>query len=78
VRILMFRVCGSCRSSKRASRAHNAMDFRVGAVYASVWDESGILLTPFHNMALMSPQTDSDDVDPNTKVFRQAVRELAQ
>jgi len=34
------------------------------------------LLTPFHNMALMSPQTESGDVDQHTKVFREAVREL--
>ena len=36
----------------------------------------GILFTPFHNMALMSPQTEKDDVDRHTKVFREAVREL--
>jgi glutamate-1-semialdehyde 2,1-aminomutase len=36
----------------------------------------GILLTPFHNMALMSPQTDTDDVDQHTRVFREAVKEL--
>ena len=36
----------------------------------------GILLTPFHNMALMSPQTEADDVDRHTKVFRDAVKEL--
>jgi glutamate-1-semialdehyde 2,1-aminomutase len=36
----------------------------------------GILLTPFHNMALMSPQTEKADVDHHSKVFRDAVREL--
>ena len=36
----------------------------------------GILLTPFHNMALMSPQTEKEDVDLHSKVFRDAVREL--
>jgi glutamate-1-semialdehyde 2,1-aminomutase len=38
----------------------------------------GILLTPFHNMALMSPATREGDVDRHTGVFREAVLELAQ
>ncbi len=37
----------------------------------------GILLTPFHNMALMSPVTTEADVDLHTEVFREAVLELA-
>jgi glutamate-1-semialdehyde 2,1-aminomutase len=36
----------------------------------------GILLTPFHNMALMSPATEAEDVDLHSKVFREAVRDL--
>jgi glutamate-1-semialdehyde 2,1-aminomutase len=36
----------------------------------------GILMTPFHNMALMSPATTADDVDSHTEVFGQAVDEL--
>ena len=36
----------------------------------------GILLTPFHNMALMSPATTEADVDRHTEVFSQAVHEL--
>ncbi len=36
----------------------------------------GVLITPFHNMALMSPQTTDDDVDRHTEAFRAAVREL--
>ena len=37
----------------------------------------GILLTPFHNMALMSPDTTEADVDLHTQVFDEAARELA-
>jgi glutamate-1-semialdehyde 2,1-aminomutase len=37
----------------------------------------GILLTPFHNMALMSPATTEADVDRHTEVFREAAAELA-
>jgi glutamate-1-semialdehyde 2,1-aminomutase len=36
----------------------------------------GILMTPFHNMALMSPATTEADVDRHTKVFGLAVAEL--
>jgi glutamate-1-semialdehyde 2,1-aminomutase len=36
----------------------------------------GILLTPFHNMALMSPSTATEDVDHHSRVFREAVKEL--
>jgi glutamate-1-semialdehyde 2,1-aminomutase len=36
----------------------------------------GVLLTPFHNMALMSPATTSADVDAHTEVFRGAVDDL--
>ena len=37
----------------------------------------GILLTPFHNMALMSPATTEADVDLHTKVFEEAAGLLA-
>ncbi|CAG1011605.1 glutamate-1-semialdehyde 2,1-aminomutase [Anaerolineales bacterium] len=36
----------------------------------------GILMTPFHNMALISPETTKEDVDYHTKVFRDAVQSL--
>ena len=36
----------------------------------------GILMTPFHNMALMSPATSSQDVDAHTAHFREAVESL--
>jgi len=36
----------------------------------------GILMTPFHNMALISPETTQADVDYHTKVFREAVVSL--
>ena len=35
-----------------------------------------VLLTPFHNMALMSPATTSEDVDRHTAVFAEAAGEL--
>ncbi len=36
----------------------------------------GILMTPFHNMALMSPATRREDVDGHTEAFAGAVRDL--
>ncbi len=36
----------------------------------------GILLTPFHNMALMSPATSEADVDRHHQVFDEAIGEL--
>ena len=36
----------------------------------------GILLTPFHNMALISPEITQEDVDYHTRVFREAVNSL--
>ena len=37
----------------------------------------GVLLTPFHNMALMCPDTTENDVDLHTKIFSEAASELA-
>jgi glutamate-1-semialdehyde 2,1-aminomutase len=36
----------------------------------------GVLLTPFHNMALMCPATTETDVDLHTRIFAEAVGEL--
>jgi glutamate-1-semialdehyde 2,1-aminomutase len=37
----------------------------------------GVLITPFHNMALMSPATSEADVDRHSELFAAAVDELA-
>jgi glutamate-1-semialdehyde 2,1-aminomutase len=36
----------------------------------------GVLLTPFHNMALMCPATTAADVDLHTRIFGEAVSEM--
>ena len=36
----------------------------------------GVLITPFHNMALMCPATTEADVDRHTAVFAEAVEAL--
>src|ERR1700730_8110763 len=58
------------------AQAHGALDFELERVMHLYAMNRGILLTPFHNMALMSPQTDPSDVDQHTRVFREAVKEL--
>jgi glutamate-1-semialdehyde 2,1-aminomutase len=58
------------------SQAHDAMDFELERFMHLYAMNRGILLTPFHNMALMSPATEKDDVDQHTRVFREALKEL--
>ena len=36
----------------------------------------GVLLTPFHNMALMSPQTTAEDVERHHAIFNEALHEV--
>ena len=62
---------------KNGTEAHDAMDFELERFMHLYAMNRGILLTPFHNMALMSPATTPEDVDYHSKVFREAVRELA-
>ncbi len=62
--------------AKNGQQAHDVMDFELERFMHLYAMNRGILLTPFHNMALMSPQTEASDIDQHTKVFRQCVREL--
>jgi len=62
---------------RNGSEAHAAGDFALERYLHLHALNRGILLTPFHNMALMSPATTEADVDLHTTVFREAVLELA-
>ena len=62
---------------KNGGQAHDAMDFELERFMHLYAMNRGVLLTPFHNMALLSPQTDSDDVNRHTQIFREAVKELS-
>jgi len=66
----------SAERPKNGQQAHDAMDFELERFMHLYAMNHGILLTPFHNMALMSPQTEAADVDVHTRVFRECVREL--
>jgi glutamate-1-semialdehyde aminotransferase len=72
----------------RAEYAFRASPPRTGAEAAAAADPQlehflhlyalnrGVLLTPFHNMALMSPATSEADVDRHSALFAEAIGEL--
>lgn len=61
---------------RNGGEAAAAMDFDLERFMHLYALNRGILLTPFHNMALMSPATTASDVDRHTEVFASALREL--
>jgi glutamate-1-semialdehyde 2,1-aminomutase len=61
---------------RNGSQAHHAMDFELERFMHLYAMNRGILLTPFHNMALMSPATTQEHVDRHTRVFREALTAL--
>jgi glutamate-1-semialdehyde 2,1-aminomutase len=58
--------------SESAAAADTELDDYLHAYLAN----RGVLITPFHNMALMSPATTDDDVDRHTEAFTEAVKAL--
>jgi glutamate-1-semialdehyde 2,1-aminomutase len=62
---------------RTGAEAHDASNFELERYMHLFALNRGILLTPFHNMALMCPATTEADVDLHTEVFREAVTELA-
>jgi glutamate-1-semialdehyde 2,1-aminomutase len=61
---------------KNGGEAYAAIDHELDRYMHLFALNRGILMTPFHNMALISPDTTQADVDYHTKVFRDAVRSL--
>jgi glutamate-1-semialdehyde aminotransferase len=61
---------------KDGAEAANADDFELQQYLHLHALNRGILLTPFHNMALMSPATTAADVAAHTAHFREAVASL--
>jgi glutamate-1-semialdehyde 2,1-aminomutase len=62
------------RTGSEAAQGQDHLLDRLIHLYAL---NRGVLLTPFHNMALMSPATSEADVDRHTEVFAEAAAELA-
>jgi glutamate-1-semialdehyde 2,1-aminomutase len=69
-----YRFCPTApRSGNESAAAHDAELDEYMHLYTINRD---VLMTPFHNMALMCPETSAADVDRHTEVFTQAVEEL--
>jgi glutamate-1-semialdehyde aminotransferase len=61
---------------RNGTALHDAMDPELER-FLHLWAMNrGVLMTPFHNMALMSPATTEADVDRHTEVFGQAMEAL--
>ena len=61
---------------RNGSEAHAATDPELERYFHLHAMNRGVLITPFHNMALMSPVTQQADVDRHTEVFAEAVGDL--
>jgi glutamate-1-semialdehyde 2,1-aminomutase len=61
------------RNGGEAAAAHDPQLARFTHLFAL---NRGVLLTPFHNMALMSPATTVDDVERHTEVFAETAAAL--
>jgi glutamate-1-semialdehyde 2,1-aminomutase len=65
-----------CPPPRTGAEAAAAMDDELEAFFHLWTLNRGLLLTPFHNMALFSPHHTPDDVDRHTEVFGEAVETL--
>jgi glutamate-1-semialdehyde 2,1-aminomutase len=59
------------------TQAHAAADPELERFLHLYALNRGVLITPFHNMALMSPETRAEDVDLHSRLFAEAVGTLA-
>ncbi|MBN8866624.1 MAG: aspartate aminotransferase family protein [Solirubrobacterales bacterium] len=62
--------------ARNGTQAHDASDPELERFLHLHALNRGVLITPFHNMALMSPATSAADVDRHTEVFAEAVGDL--
>lgn len=62
------------RTGSESAAAHDDLLEEYLHLYMS---NRGVLMTPFHNMALMCPDTSASDVDLHTTLFREAVRGIS-
>jgi glutamate-1-semialdehyde 2,1-aminomutase len=61
---------------RNGGEANEAVDSELDRYMHLYSLNRGILMTPFHNMALIAPDSTEDDVNYHTKVFRDAVISL--
>ncbi len=62
--------------ARNGTEAHDASDPELERYLHLHALNRGVMITPFHNMALMSPSTTEADVDRHTEVFGEAVADL--
>ncbi|AOY55907.1 transaminase [Candidatus Rhodoluna planktonica] len=63
---------------KNGTAAHEAADYELEDFLHLYLANRGVLLTPFHNMALMCPTTTKADIDVHNQVFEAAIKELLE
>ncbi len=66
----------SQKPSRNGGESAAAADFEMERFLHLYALNRGVLLTPFHNMALMCPATTEEDVDLHTRIFAEAAAEL--
>jgi len=64
------------RAPRNGRESAAAADFELERFLHLYALNRGVLLTPFHNMALMCPETTAGDIDRHTKIFAEAAQEL--
>jgi glutamate-1-semialdehyde 2,1-aminomutase len=66
----------AARPPRNGGESAAAADFELERFLHLYALNRGVLLTPFHNMALMCPATTVADIDLHTKIFAEAAKEL--
>ncbi len=64
------------RAPRNGGESYAASDFELERFLHLYALNRGVLLTPFHSMALMCPATTAADIDAHTEIFAEATREL--
>jgi glutamate-1-semialdehyde 2,1-aminomutase len=67
----------SAKPPRNGGESAAAMDFELERYLHLHALNRGVLLTPFHSMALMCPETTPGDIDRHTAAFCEAAKELA-
>jgi glutamate-1-semialdehyde 2,1-aminomutase len=70
-----YRFCAPAPKSGSESAA--AFDGEIEEYLHLYMSNRGVLMTPFHNMALMCPQTSQADVDRHTELFAEAIPKIS-
>jgi len=64
------------QAPRNGGESATGADFELERILHLYALNRGVLLTPFHNMALMCPETTAADVDRHTEIFADAAAEL--